>query len=88
MTILKVDELISKLQAVKESIGDNAMVALTSDDALGGDRYGVGYGLIAADAETMGKLQGAEDSGRAFPEADFKKVVVVEKDYCGVGCIY
>ena len=89
MTIINIDTLISKLQSAKAQISGNALVALAADDALGSDRYGVGFGLIVGEASAIETLRDTHvKHNLAFKKEDFAKVEVLARDYCETGCLY
>lgn len=88
MTIIKLDELISKLQEIKSRVGEDSSAILMNCDGLGDDRYGIGFGLVVADNATAEKMKQAEDNGNCIAKSDFDKVEVIGKSYVETGCLY
>ena len=89
MTIINIDTLISKLQTAKAQISGNALVALAADDALGCDRYGVGFGLIVGEASAIETLRDTHvKHNLVFKKEDFAKVEVIVSDYHETGCLW
>ena len=50
---MKAKEVIEKLYGAIEKYGDDCEVALIEGCCFGGDRYGIGVGLVATNAEAL-----------------------------------
>lgn len=83
MTIVcDIDSLIKTLSKLREQYGETASWCLASNNFLGSDRYGIGYGLVVGKRETLENI----DNMTAL---DFKeKVHVVGSGYEDTGILW
>ena len=79
MDVADIDTLINKLQELKAKYGKDACWRMAAHDLLGSDRYGIGYGLIVGDRETLENFE--EISNDKFK--DNVSVVASAYEFCG-----
>ena len=75
---MKAKEVIEKLYGAIEKYGDDCEVALLEGCCFGGDRYGIGVGLVASDDKTIQQYLQSEDSSLVKSKMD-----TIYTDYFG-----